>query len=125
MNARFLTWVLHYKLWTGSRSAHLFVRRTSGLNISWSWRARVRRTALHWLIFQYFSILITIVSALVMIGMSYAPEAPDYEKLSNLTFGTTAQTHRTESQASWSWREVAISVFVVAVIAGGYLYFTG
>jgi SSS family solute:Na+ symporter len=75
--------------------------------------------------FQYFSILITIVSALVMIGVSYATEAPDYERLSNLTFGTTTQQHRTESQASWSWREVAISIFVVAVIAGGYLYFTG
>jgi SSS family solute:Na+ symporter len=75
--------------------------------------------------FQYFSILITIVSALVMIGVSYMTEAPDYEKLKNLTFGTTTEEHRSESQASWSWREVATSAFVVAVIAGGYLYFTG
>ena len=75
--------------------------------------------------FQYFSILITIISALVMIGVSYMTEAPDYEKLRNLTFGTTTQEHRSESQASWSWREVATSVFVVAVILGGYLYFTG
>ncbi len=75
--------------------------------------------------FQYFSILITIISALVMIGVSYMTEAPDYEKLKNLTFGTTTQEHRSESQASWSWREVATSVFVVAVILGGYLYFTG
>jgi len=75
--------------------------------------------------FQYFSILITIVSALVMVGVSYATEAPDYEKLTNLTFGTRTQEHLTESQASWSWREVATSVFVVAVILGGYLYFTG
>ncbi len=75
--------------------------------------------------FQYFSILITIISALVMIGVSYATDAPDYDKLSNLTFGTTTQEHRAESQASWSWREVATSVFVVAVILGGYLYFTG
>jgi len=75
--------------------------------------------------FQYFSILITIVSALVMVGVSYATEAPDYEMLKNLTFGTTTAEHRSESQASWSWREVAISIFVVAVIAGGYLYFTG
>ena len=60
-----------------------------------------------------------------MIGVSYMTEAPDYEKLKNLTFGTTTQEHRTESQASWSWREVATSVFVVAVILGGYLYFTG
>ncbi len=75
--------------------------------------------------FQYFSILITIISALVMIGVSYMTEAPDYEKLKNLTFGTTTEEHRSESQASWSWREVATSVFVLAVILGGYLYFTG
>ena len=75
--------------------------------------------------FQYFSILITIVSALVMVGVSYATEAPDYEMLQNLTFGTTTQEYRTASQASWSWREVATSVFVLAVILGGYLYFTG
>jgi len=29
------------------------------------------------------------------------------------------------SYASWDWREVAASIFVVAVIAGGYLYFVG
>ena len=75
--------------------------------------------------FQYFSILITIVSALVMIGVSYLTEEPDYAKLSNMTFGTTTALHRSESSASWGWREVATSVIVVAVILGGYLYFTG
>lgn len=75
--------------------------------------------------FQYFSILITIVSALVMIGVSYMTQEPDYAKLSNMTFGTTTALHRSESSASWGWREVATSVFVVAVILGGYLYFTG
>jgi SSS family solute:Na+ symporter len=60
-----------------------------------------------------------------MVGVSYATEAPDYEMLQNLTFGTTTQEYRTASQASWSWREVAVSVFVLAVILGGYLYFTG
>ena len=75
--------------------------------------------------FQYFSILITIISALVMIGVSYMTAEPDYEKLKNLTFGTRTEEHLSESQASWSWREVATSVFVLAVILGGYLYFTG
>ena len=75
--------------------------------------------------FQYFSILITLISALVMVGVSYATEAPDYGKLTNLTFGTRTHEHLSESQASWSWREVATSILVVAVIAGGYLYFVG
>jgi len=75
--------------------------------------------------FQYFSILITIISAVVMIVVSYMTEAPDYSKISNLTFGTTTDIHRSESQASWNWREVASSVFVLLVIIGGYLYFVG
>ncbi len=75
--------------------------------------------------FQYFSILITIISAIVMVVISYITEKPDYSKLTNLTFGTTTAEHRAESSASWDWREVATSIFVLAVIAAGYLYFTG
>jgi SSS family solute:Na+ symporter len=75
--------------------------------------------------FQYFSILITIISALVMIVVSYMTEKPDYAKITNLSFGTTTHEHRLESKASWDWHEVATSIFVLAVIAAGYLYFTG
>jgi solute:Na+ symporter, SSS family len=75
--------------------------------------------------FQYFSILITIISAIVMIGVSYMTKAPDYSLMKNLTFATRTDAHLAESKASWDWRDVAASVFVLAVIIGGYLYFTG
>ena len=75
--------------------------------------------------FQYFSILITFISAVVMVLVSYATTQPDYERIKNLAFGTTTDEHRTESAASWGWQEVAASIFVVAVIVGGYLYFRG
>ena len=75
--------------------------------------------------FQYFSILITLISAVVMVGVSYATSAPDYEKIKNLSFGTTTDEHRTESAASWGKMEVAASIFVLIVILGGYLYFRG
>jgi solute:Na+ symporter, SSS family len=75
--------------------------------------------------FQYFSILITIISALVMVGVSYMTEAPDYERIKNLSFGTATAEHKLESYASWDWREVVTTLFVIAVIAGGYIYFTG
>ncbi len=75
--------------------------------------------------FQYFSILITLVSAFVMVVVSYATPAPDYAKIKNLSFGTITDEHRAESAGSWSWREVAASIFVVVVILGGYLYFRG
>ena len=60
-----------------------------------------------------------------MVLVSYATTQPDYERIKNLAFGTTTDEHRTESAASWGWQEVAASIFVVAVIVGGYLYFRG
>jgi solute:Na+ symporter, SSS family len=75
--------------------------------------------------FQYFSILITLVSAAVMVGVSYATAEPNYAAIKNLSFGTITAEHRAESKASWNLRDVLLSALVVAVIAGGYLYFTG
>jgi SSS family solute:Na+ symporter len=75
--------------------------------------------------FQYFSILITFISAIVMIVVSYFTKEPDYDKIKNLSFATRTDEHRSESAASWDWREVVTSVFVVGVILAGYLYFVG
>jgi len=75
--------------------------------------------------FQYFSILITLISGAVMVAASYLTPAPDYAKIRNLSFGTLTDEHRSESAASWDWRDVASSALVLVVILGGYLYFTG
>jgi solute:Na+ symporter, SSS family len=75
--------------------------------------------------FQYFSILITLISAIVMVGVSYATAEPNYAVIKNLSFGTITVEHRMESKASWNLRDVLLSAFVVLAIAGGYLYFTG
>jgi SSS family solute:Na+ symporter len=75
--------------------------------------------------FQYFSVLITIVSAVVMIGVSYMTSAPDLEKIKSLTFGTQTKEDSREKRASWGWKEVAGSAVVLVCILGGYLYFRG
>jgi SSS family solute:Na+ symporter len=75
--------------------------------------------------FQYFSILITIISALVMVLVSYMTPAPDYNKIKDLSFGTRSDEHLSASAKSWDWRDVAASAFVLIVIIGGYLYFRG
>jgi len=75
--------------------------------------------------FQYFSILITLVSAVVMVGVSYLTAAPDYEKFKGLTFATATQEHRDKSRLSWDWRDIGGSAFVLAAIVGAYLYFRG
>lgn len=75
--------------------------------------------------FQYFSVLITLVSAIVMIGVSYATAAPDYATIKNLTFETTTATDKANTRASWDWREVCASGLVILCILGAYLYFRG
>jgi SSS family solute:Na+ symporter len=60
-----------------------------------------------------------------MIVVSYMTKEPDYAALKNLTFGTRTNEHLADSHASWDWRDIAISILVVAVIIGGYVYFTG
>ena len=75
--------------------------------------------------FQYFSILITLVSIGVMIGVSYATAEPDYARLRSLTFGTATDEDRAKTRASWTWREVLASCLIVCAIAFAYVYFTG
>jgi len=75
--------------------------------------------------FQYFSILITLISAAVMVVVSYATKAQDIKSIEGLTFATATDANRAHTKASWSWVEVASSCFVMACIIGAYLYFTG
>jgi len=75
--------------------------------------------------FQYFSVLITVVSAVVMVAMSYATAVPDYGRIKSLTFATASDEDRARTRASWAWRDVFFSAFILACILGAYIYFSG
>ena len=75
--------------------------------------------------FQYFSVLITIVSAVVMVTVSYMTAEPDYSVIRGLTFETTSDTDRALTRSSWGRGEVAASGLVLLCILGSYLYFRG
>ena len=75
--------------------------------------------------FQYFSLLIAFVSAVTMVGVSYLTEAPNYERIKGLTFGTASAEDRRLTRESWDWRDVLASAFILLCILGAYLYFTG
>jgi SSS family solute:Na+ symporter len=85
--------------------------------------------SLFWIVnniyFQYFSVLITLVSAIVMIGVSYLTREPDYSMIRGLTFATTSDQERQRSRESWGKGEVAASAAVLLCILGAYLYFRG
>jgi len=75
--------------------------------------------------FQYFSILITLVSAIVMVVVSYMTPAPDFSKFKSLTFGTATEEDRAKTRASWGTKEVLASCVVLVCILGAYIYFRG
>jgi SSS family solute:Na+ symporter len=75
--------------------------------------------------FQYFSVLITIVSIIVMIVVSYMTRKPDYAKIRSLTFGTATAEDKAKTRASWDWHDVLASAFILLCILFAYLYFRG
>ncbi len=75
--------------------------------------------------FQYYSLLIFIISLAVMFIVSYMTAEPDYQRISGLTFGTINEEHRKETRASWDKRDVVLSGLVLVLILAAYLYFVG
>jgi solute:Na+ symporter, SSS family len=75
--------------------------------------------------FQYYSILILLVSAAVMYAVSYMTNVPDPVQINGLTYATISAEDRATSRGSWNRSDVVASVAVVVAILAAYLYFTG
>jgi len=75
--------------------------------------------------FQYYSILILLVSAVVMYAVSYMTAPPDYAKVVGLTYSTLTDEDRAATRSSWNKNDVIASVAVLVAILAAYLYFTG
>jgi SSS family solute:Na+ symporter len=70
-------------------------------------------------------VLITLVSAIVMVVVSYLTAEPDYRTIRSLTYETTSDDDRRGTRASWDWRDVSASGVVLICILAAYLYFRG
>jgi solute:Na+ symporter, SSS family len=75
--------------------------------------------------FQYYSMIILAVSAAVMIIVSYMSQAPDYQKISGLTYATRTEDDKKVTRASWKTIDVVLSCVVLVLILCAYIYFTG
>jgi len=75
--------------------------------------------------FQYFSVLITIISGIVAVAVSLATREPDYATIGGLTYATASAEDDRHTRSSWDYRDVAGSAFVLLCILGAYLYFRG
>jgi SSS family solute:Na+ symporter len=75
--------------------------------------------------FQYYSLLIFLVSVIVMIGVSYLTAPPPESSIRGLTFGTESAGDRLASRQSWNRGDVVSSLVVLLLILLAYLYFSG
>lgn len=75
--------------------------------------------------FQYYSLLIFLVSVVVLIGVSLVTAPPSPAQLAGLTYATITRQQQRESRASWNHWDVINSVIVLLLIAAAYVYFVG
>jgi SSS family solute:Na+ symporter len=75
--------------------------------------------------FQYFSLLIFIVSVIAMVVVSYMTAAPSDDQIRGLTFATTTPEQKAATRASWDSWDVIASGIVLVLILAAYLYFRG
>jgi SSS family solute:Na+ symporter len=75
--------------------------------------------------FQYYSVIIFLVSAAVLIGVSYATEQPSENQIAGLTYAGVSPAQRRASRASWNHWDVINSSIVLLLILSAYIYFSG
>ena len=75
--------------------------------------------------FQYYSLIIFVVSATAMVVVSLITKPPSEEQINGLTYGTVSDADKQKSRSSWSWVDVAGSAAVLGAILAAYLFFVG
>jgi len=75
--------------------------------------------------FQYYSLLIFVVSVIVMINVSYLTAPPAETSIQGLTFGTASAADRAATRQSWNRFDLIASFSVIVLIVLAYGYFSG
>ena len=66
-----------------------------------------------------------IFSIIVCVLVSLATQAPNYERIKGLAFGTLSEGQQQENKDSFDTIDVILSVVLVIVVIGVLTYFTG
>jgi SSS family solute:Na+ symporter len=97
--------------------------------ITLGWKESYEPGSFFWIVnnvyFQYYGLLIFLVSALTMVIASYLTAAPPLAQIQGLTYGTRTGEQKRQSRASWSTMDVVASGIVMVAIVAAYLYFSG
>jgi SSS family solute:Na+ symporter len=74
--------------------------------------------------FLFASGWLLLISIVVIVGVSLLTAPPKYEQIVNLTYATTTPEQKKEIRESWGLVEVLMTVVVLGLVLGLYLYFS-
>ncbi|MFH1882275.1 MAG: sodium:solute symporter [Planctomycetota bacterium] len=74
--------------------------------------------------FLFASGWLLLISIVVIVGVSLLTAPPKYEQIVGLTYATTTPEQKKEIRESWGLVEVLITVVVLGLVLGLYLYFS-
>ncbi|WP_421824251.1 sodium:solute symporter [Flagellimonas oceanensis] len=62
---------------------------------------------------------------ILILVVSYATAPPSDEKIKNLTYATISDDERKENKNSYNWKDIAISIIIIAIVAYVMIWFNG
>jgi len=65
-----------------------------------------------------------LISIVAIVGVSLLTAPPKYEKIAELTYATVTAKQRQETRESWGPAEVLLTVLVLGLVLGLYIYFS-
>jgi len=74
--------------------------------------------------FLFASGWLLLISIVVIVGVSLLSAPPKYEQIVDLTYATASPEQKKESRESWGVVEVLMTVVVLGLVLGLYLYFS-
>ena len=61
----------------------------------------------------------------LLVVVSWLTPAPAPEKVANLTFGTLSADAKMQNKNSYNWKDITMSVVIVAIVIGIMIWFNG
>jgi SSS family solute:Na+ symporter len=74
--------------------------------------------------FLFASGWLLLLSIVTIVGVSLLTAPPEYERIAGLTYATVTAEQKREKRESWGALEVVMTVIVLGLVLGMYLYFS-
>ncbi|MFM1877254.1 MAG: hypothetical protein RLZZ241_120 [Bacteroidota bacterium] len=75
--------------------------------------------------FLTFAAWFFLFCVVLLLTVSWLTPAPAPEKVANLTFGTLTAEARSQNKNSYNWKDITISLVIVAIVIGIMIWFNG